>query len=290
MKRSTVALALLALAVVTPPSARAKPLPLERHDQVVKEFVLPAGATRTVVIDNVFGAVTVRSGGGDRVAVEIRREVRARTEAELREGLDDVTFASRAEGGRLELGQDGPFRCGDWGSERRRRGSCDWDPDYEVRWEWQVTVPADVDLEVRTVNDGDLRVSGVRGRVEAKNVNGEVHLSGLAGEVEAATVNGDLEAEFERAPDAASSFKTVNGEIELTLPAATGAELGFETMNGEIYTDFEVAAVPQRARSTRDERRGSRYQLDRDTVVRIGRGGPRLDLETLNGDIVVHAR
>ena len=290
MKCSNVALALLALAAVTPPSARAKSLPLERHDQVVKEFVLPAGAARTVVIDNVFGAVTVRGAAGDRVAVEIRREVRARTEAELREGLDEVTFASRADGGRLELGQDGPFRCGDWGREHVHWGGCDWDPDYEVRWEWQVTVPADVDLDVRTVNDGDLRVSGVRGRVEAKNVNGKVHLSGLAGEVEAATVNGDLAAEFERAPAAASSFKTVNGEIELTLPAATGAELGFETMNGEIYTDFEVSAVPQRVKSTRDERHGSRYQLDRDTVVRIGRGGPRLDLETLNGDIVVHAR
>ncbi len=289
MKPTTFALALLAVVLSSQP-ARARSLPLERHDVVAKEFVLPPAAPRTVVIDNVFGSVTVRTGTGDRVAVEIRREVRARTEEELRAGLDEVSFASRADGGRLELGQDGPFRCGNWGSEHRRRGSCDWDPDYEVRWEWQVTLPADVDLEVRTVNDGDLRVSGVRGRVEAKNVNGKVHLAGLAGEVEAATVNGDLEAEFERAPGAASSFRTVNGEIELTLPAATGAELGFETMNGEIYTDFEAAAVPQKVRSTRDERHGSRYQLDRDTVVRIGAGGPRLDLQTLNGDIVVRAR
>lgn len=290
MKRSTSARLLFALALLVPLGASAKPLPLERHDVLQKEFALPAGERRSVLIDNVFGAVTVRAGGGDRVTVEIRREVRARREEDLLAGLDEVSLSSRGDGGTLELGQNGPFRCGRWGSDDRRWGSCDWDPDYEVRWEWQVTVPAEIDLEVRTVNDGDLRVSGVRGRVEAKNVNGEVHLSGLAGEVEAATVNGDLEAEFARAPQAASSFRTVNGEISLTLPEATGAELGFETMNGEIYTDFEVAAVPQRVKSTRDERHGSRYKLERDTVVRIGRGGPRFDLETLNGDIVVHAR
>ncbi len=264
---------------------------LERTDVVRRDFALTArGGRRAVVIDNVFGSVRVRAGGGERVVVESRRAASARRAADLEAAFREVTLTVDESAGRLELSQDGPFRCHDGSKERRHWGGCDWDPDYELRWEWQVTAPADVDLEVSTVNDGDIDVAGIEGRVEAENVNGELKLVGLVGEVEASTVNGDLTVEYARAPEIDSSFETVNGEIELTLPAASEAELGVETMNGEIFTGFEVVSLPQRAEPTRHGQRGRRYELERDTVLRIGAGGPRLDLETLNGDIVVRAR
>ena len=63
---------------------------------------------------------------------------------------------------------------------RGARG-CDWDPDYEMSWEWDVTVPPGVDLEVSTVNGGTLSVDGARGSVRATNVNGALRLTGLGG-------------------------------------------------------------------------------------------------------------
>jgi DUF4097 and DUF4098 domain-containing protein YvlB len=194
----------------------------------------------------------------------------------------------------VALVQDGPFRCDDRGrrgrgerGHRRWNGDCDWDPDYEVEWQWTVTVPADVDLEVSTVNNGAVEVAGVRGRVRAGNVNGPLRLSGLAGEVRAATVNGGITARYAEVPTADAKFQTVNGEIEIELPAASSADVELETMNGELWSDFEVTAV---ARDSKSERDGRTYRLERDTVVRIGRGGPRFECQTLNGDIVLRAR
>ena len=62
----------------------------------------------------------------------------------------------------------------------------------------------------------------------------------------------------------------------------------FESLNGEMWSDFEVVATSEPVRSGDGGRR--RYSLGRDTLVRIGRGGVRLDCQTINGDIVVRAR
>jgi hypothetical protein len=268
----------LALAAAAPAAA------LEGTDVVRREFAF-AGAGRTLSIDNVFGPVTVRAGGGERVVVVIRRTWSADDAAALERAKREVTLEVRESPERLELEQDGPFRREDG----RRHG---WDdPGYEVEWAWEVTVPAGVALEAATVNGGALVIEGVRGPVSASNVNGGVRLSGLGGRASASTVNGDLEADFEAVLAAPAKFSTVNGEIELAFPRGLGAELAFETLNGEVYTDFpfESAAVPA-AVEREGGRSGARYRLGRDTVVRLGGGGPRLACSTVNGDIVIRER
>ena len=264
----------------------------ERADVLRREIALPAGA-RTVEIDNVFGGVEVRAGAGDRVAVEIRRTATARREADLALAFDEVTLVVDEWANGVALVQDGPFRCEARGRDRRGRrhrwGDCRWDPDYELDWQWTVTVPAGVELEVRTVNGGAITVDGVRGGVSAANVNGPLRLAGLAGEVSAATVNGEIVAEYAIAPSADASFETVNGSIEIVLPAGSSADVDLETMNGELWSDFAVTAAPRRAEATAS-RHGDRYRLDHDTRVRIGAGGPRFECKTLNGDIVLRER
>jgi hypothetical protein len=278
---------LAALALAVPAAA------LERHDVVRRELVLAAGAGRWVEIDNVMGSVEVRAGAGDRVVVEIRRSATARREAELDRAFAEVALVVEESNDGVALAQDGPFRCGERRRDERGRrgrrgwGDCDWDPDYEVDWQWTVSVPADVDLEVSTVNGGSVAVEGVGGAVWAGNVNGPIRLAGLAGEVRASTVNGGIRASFAAPPAAEGRFQTVNGEIELELPAASSAEVELETMNGELWSDFEVRAVARERRGGRD---GRTWRLERDTVVRIGDGGPRFECKTLNGDIVLRAR
>ena len=182
-----------------------------------------------------------------------------------------MTLTVETEDDRLTLLQDGPFRC-----ENRccARSGCDWDPDYEVSWEWDVTVPPGVDLEVSTVNGGSLSIDGARGSVRAANVNGALRLTGLGGgEVSATTVNGGVEAQFDRAPASDSTFTTVNGKVELALPRDVSAEVSVDTLHGDLYTDFEVEAVPVKAVAERDSGSGHRYRFDQDMVVRIGGGG-----------------
>jgi len=265
----------------------------ERSDVVRRELTLAPGA-RTVEIDNVFGGVEVRAGGAGRVTVEIRRTATARRAADLELAFEEVKLEVDEWSRGVVLVQDGPFRCEARGDDRRERrhrwGDCRWDPGYEIDWQWTVTVPADIDLEVGTVNGGKVAVDGVRGAVSASNVNGALRLAGLGGAVRATTVNGGIDAEYALAPTADAAFQTVNGAIEIALPAGSALEVEMETMNGELWSDFEVTAAPRRSEPASTRGSGGRYRLERDTIVRIGAGGPRFECETLNGDIVLRRR
>jgi hypothetical protein len=277
----------IAAAILAVGAARA----VERTEVVEREIALAAGV-REVVIDNVFGPVEVKTGAAGKVTLELRQHASARREDDLADAFREVTLSVETEDDRLTLLQDGPFRC-----ENRccARSGCDWDPDYEVTWEWEVTVPPDVDLEVSTVNGGSLSVDGARGNVRAANVNGALRLTALGGgEVSATTVNGGVVAQFDRAPATDSTFVTVNGKVELELPRDTRAEVSVDTLHGDLYTDFEAEAIPVKAVAERESGSGHRYRFDQDLVVRIGGGAAakavRLDCRTVNGDVVVRAR
>lgn len=58
-------------------------------------------------------------------------------------------------------------------------------------------------------------------------------------------------------------------------------------VNGDAYSDFPVTSLPVAAAEARKE--GSRTVLksDRFFGVRVGKGGPEIKLETLNGDILI---
>ena len=200
--------------------------------------------------------------------------------------------------------QDGPFRddcdrrCDDdatdedgdesrWGHRGHRRRHGNWDPDYDVEWRWEVTVPAAIALEASNVNGGDLVVAGVTGPVEVSNVNGDVRLTGLGGRASASTVNGELEASFDRPLAAPAEFSTVNGDVTLAFPRPFGAELEFSTLHGDVYTDFDYDSTPSPARVERD---GSRYRVGREAMVKLGGGGHRLACATVNGDILIRER
>lgn len=264
---------------------------LESKDVERRSFELSrvAGA-RTVEIENVFGAVRVRGGAGDTVEVTIHETITAADAAALERGRAEVELEVAESSGRLELAQEGPFRddCDDHDRRGRRH---DRRRDYAVEWVWEVVVPADVTLEVSTVDGELVDVEGVAGELTVANVNGGVRVAGARSAVAATTVNGGVDIDFAVRPTEPMSFSTVNGEIEVALPAGSGAELAVQTLNGEIFTDFEAAATARPATVERERAgRGLRWRLGGETVVRLGQGGPKLACNTVNGDILIRER
>ncbi|MGC4022341.1 MAG: hypothetical protein QM734_10520 [Cyclobacteriaceae bacterium] len=57
-------------------------------------------------------------------------------------------------------------------------GDCN--PPYDYVFNFVVKVPAGINVEVSTVNDGNVSVENVKGAVKANNVNGAIRLSSLA--------------------------------------------------------------------------------------------------------------
>ena len=155
-----------------------------------------------------------------------------------------------------------------------------------------VLVPRNTSATLSTVNDGDIRVTGLEGTLELNNVNGEIQAKDVAGSVVAHTTNGDVKVTLTRVdPKAALSFATLNGDVDVSLPASFHGDLRMRSDNGEIYTDFDVqlSTVPAKVEQ---QRNGGKYRLEVEQEVRgtIGGGGPEIQLRTFNGDIYLRKR
>lgn len=283
----------LALAFAGPGFAGRAGLPDEDHDvrrfpirkteEIKKTLPFPGGAaSRKVVLDNVWGAVSVEGADVEAVELSAVRTDFAKTESAYQKGRAEVTLDISEKNGAVDIYVDGPFRCRDRHHFREQH-----DPGYEVHFDFILRVPRRVDLDVSTVLAGNVEVRGVEGAFEVGNVNGRVRLADVAGQGSAHTVNGRLDIGFRRPPAGVCEFKTINGEVRLELPGEPAADFRLKTFNGEIYSDFPVTYLP--ARPPASARRDGKYvyKSDRSFGVRAGRGGPEIRLDTLNGDILI---
>ncbi len=262
-------------------------------DKVERTFTLTkVDGHRKLVVDNVLGSIAIVGGSGDTVRLALDQRWTARDASALAEAREQVKLEVEEKPGELELVQGGPWRCR--GEHRKRDCCCDSDErGYEVRFDWTLAVPADLDLVVKNVNDGAIRVSGVRGRLDVHHVNDDVTLEAVGGSVDAGTVNGELKADFASLPAGDLEFATVNGDIDLSFPEGLGAELTFHTLNGEVQTDFPFTLAKLPATVERDERSGrggSRHHLGGRSKAVIGEGGVALACDTVNGDITIRER
>jgi hypothetical protein len=262
----------------------------EHRETVTRSFTIAhAEGTPTLVVDTVGGAIDVQGSSGSTVELSLVQTYRAESADDLAKARSEVQLEVIDEPGRLELVQGGPWRCRD---KRKDCCCCNFgDRRYEVRYDWTVRVPKNVDLELRAVNDGAIRVRGMEGRLDVRHVNDDVTVEGAKGSVAAQTVNGALKVDFVSRPGGDCRFGTVNGDIDLSFPKGFGAELSFATMNGEVYTDFpfvlgKLPATEERETSGKHKR----YGLGRTTRATIGGGGIALQCDTLNGDIHIRER
>jgi len=148
-------------------------------------------------------------------------------------------------------------------------------------------IPRKADLELSTVNDGEIIVSNIEGKLWLENTNGPITATGISGAVLADAVNEDIKVSFD-AMDAndAMSFSSVNGDLVLGMPANAGAELHIDNAQGEIYSDFEVQVQPSKPVVTRKNSRGGvEVRVESVIVANVNGGGPVIKLKTLNGDI-----
>lgn len=144
--------------------------------------------------------------------------------------------------------------------------------DNDVQVDFTVNVPVGVNLVARTVN-GKIEADSTSANADLKTVNGTVRFS-TAGYGQAETVNGSITASLQRADwTEPLHFRTVNGGITVDLPSDTNADVNAQVVNGSITSDF-----PMIVSGRLDPRRAN---------LKLGSGGRRLDLQTVNGSITL---
>jgi DUF4097 and DUF4098 domain-containing protein YvlB len=256
---------------------------LTEHEQekIEKTFAMPAGpGRRTLEIDNVWGSIEVVGTASDKVQLMVNKSIRAESKGKIEQARKDVTLDITQQADALKLYVNGPFRCDCHDCSRSREFEG-----YIVKMDFQVQVPRDIDIKIKTVNDGRVSVRDINGSFLVRNVNGDIQIRNIAGSGTARTVNGPVKVSFRQNPREASDFQTVNGGIELAFARDLSADFRFKTFNGGIYSDFPVTALP--VQGMQEEHHGSKviFRADRYTGARINAGGPQIKVENLNGDI-----
>jgi hypothetical protein len=256
-------------------------MPEKEQETIRKSFTFSAGgAHRILEIDNVFGSIEVVGGQSDQVQLVVSKTIRAETKAKLEEARKKVSLDITQEGDSLRFYVNGPFRC-----DCTNCVSFHGDEGYRVKMDFELQIPRDIEINLKTVNAGHIRVRNVTGNFQVGNVNGGIEMKEIAGSGKVHTVNGPVRVYFRENPRANSDFKSLNGNVELYFQPNLSADFRFKTFNGGIYSDFPVTSLPVRAME--QERRGAKviFRTDRFSGGRVGSGGPEIRLENLNGNI-----
>lgn len=234
-------------------------LPAQQRDDSFKwEGQLAAG--RQLEIDGVNGGITVRPASGQQARVRATKHAKKSPLAsveirviESSRGVKVCAVYPNSRGG----------ECG-----ARERGERNEENDVVV--DFEVELPAGVSLEAGTVN-GNIDAQGLRSDAEVSTVNGRIDLS-TTGVAEASSVNGDVTLKFGRGTWTGTlEAETVNGAVVVELPAGGDLEFEASTVNGEITSDFPITV---QGKVSPRELRGT-----------IGKGGRKLEMETVNGDV-----
>jgi hypothetical protein len=251
------------------------------QEKIEKTFAMPAGVgRRTLEIDTVWGSIEVVGTASEQAQLTVNKSIRAESKGKIEQAKKDVTLDITQQGDALKLYVNGPFRC-DCHDCRHSRD----DEGYIVKMDFQVQVPRDIDIKIKTVNEGRVSVRDINGSFVVRNVNGDIQIHNIAGSGTARTVNGPVKVSFRQNPREASDFETVNGAVELAFARDLSADFKFRTLNGGIYSDFPVTALPMQG--MKEEHHGAKviFRADRYTGARVNSGGPQIKVENLNGDI-----
>ena len=247
------------------------PLPAQRlteTDAFTWSGRVPDG--RWITIRNMNGTVDVAASTSDRVEVTASRTTR-------RGDPNYVRFEVRKFG----PGDQDVLICALWGEtstcdENGYRGRNDGRRGNDVVVAFHVRVPRGVKVGAYSTN-GEVRVRDVTSEVDASTTNGSVSVTSAGGPVNASTTNGSIRAIMGSFPMQSDlTFTTTNGSVIVSFADDLDAEVDLRTVNGRFLSDFPVTISgridPRHLRAT------------------LGKGGPRIRLATVNGNVELRKR
>jgi len=259
-------------------------VPVEEKETLRKQFPpMTPSSPMSLLIDNIWGSITVGVHSRPDIELVVQKKLVAPSEAIAREFGEKVKLDISQTRNHVRLYVDGPFR------DRDGYRFHDWDmKDSKLVCDYQVMVPANTHLVLKTVVEGDVTVTGAAGEFDVQAVTGDARMRKIAGFGRVSTISGDLTADFTRNPGDSCYFRTISGKVRVSFPQNLSADLYFKTFHGDIFTDFQVTSLPA-VPVKRESRNGKfSYKVNEFYRVRVGNGGPELKFDTLSGDIEIH--
>lgn len=250
------------------------------------ERVIPFGSSGEIRLEGRNGRITVEAWSRPEVRLQITRNVRAESKSRAEELMKRLQSDVEIRGHRIRIVSRFPKlaeRIGLWDLLGQRVASA------QIHYSLQV--PAETDLVLETTNgevrvhgtngrldatttNGGIRAGEIRGRLTLSTTNGEIQLSGISGTATAHTTNGSVTAELrEVSPQGEVRLQTTNGNVEVFLEKDVKAALEAVTTNGRVRVEFPITTEGV---VTSKAVRGT-----------INGGGAVISLSTTNGNVNV---
>lgn len=245
-----------------------------------KTYELESPKDMVVVIDNIFGNVSVEPSDDNKVYLTLDIMISAGTESLMQKAKSELELGELFAHDSLVFYTKAPFIerqnwGNNWGYDMRD------EPRYSFKYQYTLKVPKDVILDARTVNKGGVYIKDI-GTVKACNINGSIEIKNVNQVLEASTVNGDVTINFLENPKNSIDFNTVNGDFNLELPKSLNAKVFFDSMNGDLFTVFDYQKLSPKVEKS--EKNGA-FKIGTKTGVEIGNGGPELSFKSINGNV-----
>jgi len=220
-------------------------------------------AGKTLAISGINGNISVTQSSGAEAVVHATKHARKgnvnAVQVKVEEDADGITICAI-------YSEDTSRTC----SSKSSHHHDDSDDDDDVSVDFTVQVPAGVRFVGNTVNGG-IEASGLTADAQVTTVNGDVELA-TTGVGSATTVNGSVKLRLGKSNWTGSlDAKTVNGSVLVEMPTPTDLEVSAGTLNGSVSSDFPLT---MQGKMSMQKLRGT-----------IGKGGPKLRLESVNGDV-----
>ncbi|HRK54491.1 MAG TPA: hypothetical protein PK185_11295 [Cyclobacteriaceae bacterium] len=268
------------------------------NETIKKELAFEKKSDKNaLMIANINGSIKVEGYDGDKIVVEINKEILAKTNDRLEKGKNEIQLGVIDLADTLILYVKGT--CSDFGRgnqryHRNERAGKGWNynwsnwgkdckEEYRYLMNFTVKVPYGINLAVSTINDGDISVEKVSGGLYADNINGSIRLTQISGATHVSSINGDIDLTYDSNPSLPCRYYALNGDINIHVKKGLGASVSFESFNGNFYTNVDAIESLPVALEKRPKKDGVEYKINGNRY-KVGSGGVFLDIETFNGD------
>ena len=255
---------------------------VEEKQTIERTFAFSdTGGARQVEVDNFEGSIKVTGYNGREVQLVVQETLEADSEGKAREARREVRLEITQTNNTVRFYVDGPFRC--------RNGSVSfrgWEHSgYKVGYDFELKVPQQTGLRLKTVNGKDIEVEKTSGKFEVENINGGIRMTDVSGSGRVYALNGKVRVNFTENPKADCYFGSLNGNVEVLFRPGLSANVRLKTFNGKAVSDFPVSYLASEKQAKKSENGKFIYKSGEFQNVRIGEGGPELKFDAFNGNI-----
>lgn len=211
-----------------------------------EEISVPSGNFTRLVIENRAGTIRIRSGNEDRVTGLLRKKASGTGTNLLKTVAGSVSYQVQADGDTLHLTEvfvtDDRIDFWEWKEATY--------PDVSIGLEYELTVPAGIQVVEVYQSAGNTEFTGYTGTVSIANNAGNITLSrvSLTGDSVIALVSGNLDLSFDRFdPTASLVTELTAGNVTINLPKNTNAGLEAGVDAGTISGNIDSLPVTNSA-------------------------------------------